>query len=84
MFVEIVNVAEFLKQSRVPEDQITGMKETSMRMLSRCGNRKALPGALIHVYHHSRPKMHILNIFIFLFIINIITSVLAQEIYACV
>lgn len=40
-----------------------GIKETSMGIPSRCGKRKALPEALIHIYSNSLSGMHNLKYF---------------------
>lgn len=58
MLFEIVNVIEFLKQSRIPENQIAGMKETPMAIFSRCEKRKALPEAFTYIFHNSISGMH--------------------------
>lgn len=58
MFVEIANVLEFLKQSRIPGNSTAEIKTTTMCILSKCGGKKALPEAFIHMCPNFTSGMH--------------------------
>lgn len=48
----------FSKQSRIPENGVKEMKETTTGILNKCEQKKVLPEAFIHICHNSISGMH--------------------------